>query len=120
VSVDSSQTCNSPCLLDLPPGRHTLNAKLAGFRAYQKIFNVPQDSDIFLTLAQASATLSINSTPAGAVVQLNGTEQANRTPVLLKIPPGSYRVRVSRNGEPYEFDVTLKDGEFISRGITFK
>jgi serine/threonine protein kinase len=120
VSIDSSQTCSSPCLLDLPPGRHTLSAKLAGYRPYQKIFNVPQDADIFLTLSQAIATLSINSSPAGAAVQLNGTEQSRRTPLLLTVPPGTYHVRVSRDGQPSEFDVTLKDGEFISKNITFK
>jgi serine/threonine protein kinase len=119
ISIDSSQTCNAPCLLDLAPGRHTMSTKLAGYRGYQKVFNVPQDSDIFLTLAQASATLSINSTPAGAVVQLNGTEQGRRTPLLLTIPPGTYHVRVTREGVPLEFDVTLRDGEFISKNIGF-
>jgi tRNA A-37 threonylcarbamoyl transferase component Bud32 len=119
VTVDSSRTCNSPCLLDLPPGRHALSAMLTGYRQYQKVFNVPQDSDIFLTLSKASATLSITSTPPGAVVQLNGTEQSRRTPLLLTIPPGTYHVRVSREGVPLDFDVTLRDGEFISKNVSF-
>lgn len=119
VSIDSSQTCSSPCLLDLPAGRHALSAKLSGYRSYQKVFNVPQDSDIFLSLVQASATLSITSTPPGATVLLNGTEQSRRTPLLLTIAPGAYHVRVSHDGVPLEFDITLRDGEFISKNVSF-
>ena len=119
VTLDSGQTCSSPCLLDLAPGRHTLSAQLAGYRLYQKVFNVPQDSDVFLSLAKASATLSITSTPPGAMVQLNGAEQGRPTPLLLNLAPGTYHVKVSRNGVPLDFDVTLRDGEFISKNVSF-
>jgi len=119
VTLDSGQTCSSPCLLDLAPGRHTLSAQLAGYRVYQKVFSVPQDSDIFLSLAKASATLSITSTPPGAMVQLNGAGQDRPTPLLLTLAPGTYHVRVSRNGVPLDFDVTLRDGEFISKNVSF-
>src|SRR5271166_6504010 len=119
VILDSGKTCSSPCMVDLAPGRHTLSAKLAGYRDYQKVFNVPQDSDIFLSLAPARATLSITSNPPGATVQLNGTEQGRRTPLLVNIAPGTYHVRVSHNGVPSDFDVTLTDGEFVTRNVKF-
>ncbi len=119
VILDSGKTCSSPCLIDLTPGRHTLDAKLAGYRDYQKVFNVPQDSDIFLPLVKALGTLSITSTPPGAMVQLNGAEQGRRTPLLLNIAPGTYHVRVSHNGVPSDFDVTIRDGELITKSVKF-
>ena len=121
VIVDSnpSVTCKAPCMLSLPPGRHVLRAQLDGYRTYPKVFNVPQDSDVFLQLSKSTATLSVTSSPPGATIQLNGEEQRARTPAIMNVAPGSYHVRVTKDGVPFEFDVTIKDGEFISKNVAF-
>jgi len=121
VNIDnnSSLACKTPCLLPVPPGRHVLNVQLAGYRAYPRVFNVPQDGDIFLQLNKIVASLSVTSTPNGATVEINGEPQSQRTPALFKFPPGTYHIRVARNGAFLDFDVQLRDGEFISRNVTF-
>ncbi len=121
VNIDnnSALACKTPCLLPVPPGRHVLNVQLAGYRAYPRVFNVPQDGDIFLQLNKIVASLSVTSTPNGATVEINGEPQSQRTPALFKFPPGTYHVRVARNGAFLDFDVQLRDGEFISRNVTF-
>jgi serine/threonine protein kinase len=121
VSIDnnSSLACKTPCLLSVPQGRHVLNVQLAGYRAYPRVFNVPQDGDIFMQLNKIAASLSITSTPPGAAIEINGEAQSKRTNALFTLPPGTYHVRVARNGAFLDFDVQLKDGEFISRNVTF-
>jgi serine/threonine-protein kinase len=121
VTIDNSSSlaCKSPCLLSLPPGRHVLNVQLPGYRAYPRVFNVPQDGDIFLPLNKVVASLSITSTPPGATIEINGEMQSKRTPALFPLPPGTYRVRVARNGAFLDFDVPLRDGEFVSRNVSF-
>ena len=54
VTVDgnSSQACKTPCILPLPGGRHALTVQLAGYRPYPRVFNVPQDGDVFLKLSK--------------------------------------------------------------------
>ena len=120
VTVDnSSLTCKTPCLLSVPPGRHVLNVQLAGYRAYPRVFNVPQDGDIFIQLNKIAASLSVTSTPPGATIEINGETQSKRTPALFNFPPGNYHVRVTRNGAFLDFDVQLRDGEFVSRNVSF-
>ncbi len=120
VIIDnSSLSCKSPCLLQVPAGRHVLNVQLPGYRAYPRVFNVPQDGDIFLQLNKIAASLSVTSTPPGATIEINGELQSKRTPSLFNLAPGTYHVRVARSGAFLDFDVQLRDGEFISRNVSF-
>jgi hypothetical protein len=119
IDNNSSLACKSPCLLPVPPGRHVLNIQLAGYRAYPRVFNVPQDGDIFLQLNKIAASLSVTSTPPGATIEINGEMQTKRTPSLFSLSPGTYHLRVARNGALLDFDVQLHDGEFVSRNVNF-
>ena len=121
VTIDggSSQSCKSPCFLQLSPGRHSLNVSLGGYRPYPKIFNVPEEREIFLQLTKAVGTLRLTTSPDGATILINGEPQSQRTPAIFNVPPGDYRVRVSRNGQSYDFDVTLHDGDFITKSVNW-
>jgi serine/threonine protein kinase len=121
VTIDgnSSQTCKTPCILQLSPGRHALSADLTAYRPYPRVFNVPQDSDIFLQLAKASGTLSVTSTPAGATIEIDGQMQSKRTPAVFNFAPGNYHVKVSRSGAFLDFDVQIHDGEFVNKRVDF-
>jgi serine/threonine protein kinase len=119
IDGNSSATCKTPCMLPLSAGRHSLTVQLAGYRPYPRVFNVPQESDIFLQLAKVSATLSVTSTPAGATIELNGAVQSNRTPALFTLAPGSYHIKVARGGESLDFDVQLRDEDVITKKVEF-
>jgi serine/threonine protein kinase len=119
IDGNTSATCRTPCMLPLSAGRHSLTVQLAGYRPYPRVFNVPQESDIFLQLAKVSATLSVTSTPAGATIELNGALQSNRTPALFNLAPGSYHFKVARGGASLDFDVQLKDGDVITKHVDF-
>lgn len=119
VDGNSAESCKTPCLISLSPGRHSLNVQLDGYRPYPRIFTVPEEKEIFLQLSKASGTLSITSSPSGATIEINGETQSRRTPALFNYPPGNYRVKVSRNGAFLEFDVQLRDGEFVNKKVDF-
>jgi len=119
VDGNSAQTCKTPCMMPLSPGRHALTVQLAGYRPFPRVFNVPQESDIFLQLTKASGTLSVTSEPPGATIELDGAVQAKRTPAVFNLPPGAYHVKVARSGAFIDFDVQLRDGEFINKRVDF-
>jgi hypothetical protein len=106
-------------MLPLPAGRHALTVQLPGYRPYPRVFSVPQDSDLFLRLSKSSGTLSITSEPAGATIEVDGKVQDKRTPSVFNLAPGMYHVKVSRSGAFIEFDVQLRDGEFINKRVDF-
>ena len=119
IDGNSAQSCKTPCLISLSPGRHSLNVRLDGYRPYPRIFSVPDEKEIFLQLSKAGGTLSITSSPPGASIEINGEAQSRRTPALFNYPPGNYRVKVSRNGAFLEFDVQLRDGDFVNKKVDF-
>jgi serine/threonine protein kinase len=119
IDGNSSVACKTPCIMQLSAGRHALTVQLAGYRPYPRVFNVPQEGDIFLQLAKVSATLSVTSTPPGATIELDGALQTKRTPALFTLAPGAYHIKVERSGASIDFDVQLRDGEFINRGVDF-
>jgi tRNA A-37 threonylcarbamoyl transferase component Bud32 len=121
VTVDdnSSLACKTPCMLPLSGGRHALTVQLAGYRPYPRVFSVPQDGDLFLRLSKTSGTLSITSEPPGATIEVNGTVEGKRTPAVFNLTPGTYHVKVARGGAFIDFDVELRDGEFLNKRVDF-
>jgi len=121
VTVDDNPnfTCKAPCILQLPAGRHAMNAQLAGFRSYPRVFNVPQDGDIFLQLSKASGTLSVTSQPPGATIEINNEMQSKHTPALFSLPPGKYHVRVAKSGVFLDFDAEIHDQAVVVKNVSF-
>jgi serine/threonine protein kinase len=119
VDENNSLTCKAPCMLQLPSGRHVLNGKLDGFRSYPRVFNVPQDGDIFLQLSKAAGTLSVTSNPAGATIEINNEMQSKHTPAVFTLPPGTYHVRVARSGAFLDFDAEIRDQAVVVKNVSF-
>ncbi|HVT95199.1 MAG TPA: serine/threonine-protein kinase [Bryobacteraceae bacterium] len=111
LTVDS-QTCKAPCDLQLPAGRHVLSAELPGYRAGHKIFQSPGESEIFVALDRAVGMLSIDSTPRGASILVDGREIGRRTPATLSVPVGLHRIGVTADGKHAESSVDMSDGDF--------
>jgi serine/threonine protein kinase len=121
VTVDgnSSLACKTPCILQLSAGRHAVALQLAGYRPYPRVFNVPQDGDLYLKLSKAAGTLIVISEPPGATIELDGTMQGKRTPAEFNLTPGTHHVKVARNGAFLEFDAQVGDGEITKKTVDF-
>lgn len=63
--------------------------------------------------AAALATMEIYLSPWGSIVTVDGTPKG-QTPLTLTLPPGTYRVRVEKEGyEPLERELTLDQEETL-------
>ena len=112
VVVDgvSEQSCTSPCVLPLKPGRHTLSATLAGYRRTLRIFEAPRDAELFLNMDRASGTVIVRSDPQGASIVVDGQDRNERTPAMLNLPAGPHTIEVVRNGQRESQKVIVADG----------
>jgi len=111
VDNDPALTCTTPCNLNLPAGRHTLLASMDSFRRTPKIFNLPQEPAVSLTLERMMGRLSVRTQPPGATIYVNGEPRAEKTPAMFSLPAGKYRIAVVREGlAKQEDDVVVKDG----------
>lgn len=102
VIVDDGKTapCTSPCLLELPHGRHTATMQLEPYRSEFRIFYVPQDTAISVNLVKRSGMLEVNSTPSGATISIDGVEQSQKTPARIPVIIGKHTVVVTLPGKP--------------------
>jgi hypothetical protein len=91
ITVDSrsGSSCTAPCTLTLAPGRHVLTAQLDGYSLAQRIFNTPQDSSLTISMRPNLGTLIVSSSPAGAVVWVDGRE-AGPCPITLHLRAGQH------------------------------
>jgi hypothetical protein len=57
--------------------------------------------------------------PPGAQVTVDGTVEGKKTPAVFNLAPGMYHVKVARSGAFIDFDVQIRDGEFINKRVDF-
>ena len=122
VVVDgvSDQSCTSPCVLPLKPGRHTLSATLGGYRRTLRIFEAPRDSELFLNMDRASGTVIVRSDPQGAVILVDGQQRTERTPAMLSLPAGAHTIEVMRNGQRESQKVNVADAAIAHVSVKFE
>ena len=116
VIVDGVPRCTSPCDLNLSRGRHVMLARLEGHRESRRIFQVPDESSLTIDLERITGTLSVASTPAGATIVINGQPRAEKTPAILKLPVGTYRLQVTKDQlKTDEETIVITDGGMSQR-----
>jgi hypothetical protein len=117
VDGRSDLTCNAPCTLNLPNGRHTVSGELSGFNIARRIFNVPQDDSIFVNLGKSMGVLVVTSTQSGCAVLVDG-HQSGYTPATLHLTAGSHRIAVVSRATRHEETVQVQtDGFDVERFI---
>lgn len=121
VDGNAQLGCTAPCSLPLPAGRHRLVAKADGYRDANRFFEVPRDADLSVDMERRMGTLSVTSTPPGATILLNGQVQAEKTPAILKVPAGSYRLQVVNGSlKSDEVVVEIADGAVSQQRYTLQ
>jgi serine/threonine protein kinase len=109
--------CTTPCILNLPLGRHALTVTSSGYREAQRVFSLPNDPGLIMNLESTSGTLSLATNPAGLTVIIDGQEQARKTPANFSLPVGEHRVQVLRGGEKQEFTAQIRDNVVSQKSI---
>ncbi len=113
--------CKAPCPLTLTPGRHTLLAQAEGYRDTHRIFELPRDANLSVDMEPRAGTLNIVTTPPGSTIILNGQARSEKTPAMLKLPAGSYKLQVVNGSlRSDEETVQIRDGGMSSRRYTLE
>jgi serine/threonine-protein kinase len=113
VDNRSDLACLAPCGVSLAPGRHTLSADMVGYGTTRKIFNVPTEGSVFVTMARNMGLLVLTSEPAGSEVTIDGKD-LGPTPVHVNLPAG--RHHLSLTDGPRHHDETIQidtDGAYV-------
>ena len=108
-----SVSCKTPCILNVLPGHHTVSIDEQGYQRERREFTIidsPYDIPR-VTLRSLAGTLYISSDPPGASITLNGQATSKVTPFQFNLPPGTYNVRLEKNGVQKSISVDVKNGE---------
>jgi len=114
VDHDPTLACVAPCTLELPPGRHTLEAKSLGTAIERRIFNVPNDTQVIVTLASSVGTLLVSSSPPGALVLVDGADRGN-TPATIRLPAGHHQITVINGSRRTDDSVEIENDQLTTR-----
>ena len=102
ISFDGSGLCQSPCTLTgIAPGAHTVSASKEGFSSSSSMISLTSGAktSVSLELRALSAVLSVASTPAGAIIVIDGKDTGKLTPSRLALAKaGTHAVTLRRSG----------------------
>jgi serine/threonine-protein kinase len=111
--------CVTPCSVRLPAGRHTASASLSGYRNSLRIFQLPEEPNVYLYMAPQVGQVLVASEPAGAVISVNGQKRREVTPATLELPAGKHTIAVAKEGYlPDQQDIELRDTAFVRVSFT--
>ncbi len=111
--------CSTPCTLSLPNGRHTLTASLNGYSLSRRIFTIPEDTSVFISLTKEVGVLLVTSEPPGATVIVDGRNYGP-APQTLHLSPGPHKLVLQRGPQEHEETVEIEPDSFVARGIRWK
>ena len=112
-------TCATPCTLNAPPGRHTVEINLAGYQPERReilVGSTPVEVDP-IALRGVGGTLMLSSSPTGASVKLDGKPTAYATPARIALAPGTYKITVEKDGRQSTQTVEIRNGQMSSLKI---
>jgi hypothetical protein len=116
ITVDATAdlSCETPCSLQIPVGRHTYSARMMGYRNEIRALEVGNyGTTVTLKLNRTVGMVRVTSRPIGAAVFVNGERQSGTTPMTLRLVPGSYRVRIEREGQSVERTVMVREDAVV-------
>ncbi len=113
-SREGPPTCIAPCVLELPPGLHTLHFEREGFRTPSAQVQVreKQRAQVKVEATPLTGSLLVTSVERGALIEIDGVSMGFTPSVLRNIPVGERVVRVSLAGfEPVEHRILVQRGD---------
>jgi hypothetical protein len=122
VSLESGESCTSPCTLQAPPGRHSVSVSLGGYQTERREIvtgNHPQELPL-ITLRAPGGTLMLSTEPRGATIQIDGKAMPQTTPAQIPLAPGRHTVTVQINGKTASRTVEVQNGAINYQRITIE
>ena len=110
---NAAVSCKTPCILSVMPGRHSVSIDQPGYQQERRevvITDSPVDVPRFNLRTQAG-TLMLSSEPNGAAIFLNDQATSKTTPSQFNLPPGTYKVRLEKNGVQQSKSIEIRNGE---------
>jgi serine/threonine protein kinase len=111
VNGQQELACTTPCMLQLPPGKHAVAITLDGFQPESREFQVSDSAFTLPTipLRKHGGILMLTSTPPGAAVFVDDKRESQTTPARLSLPPGTYNVTVEKDGHRSSQSVVIRN-----------
>jgi serine/threonine protein kinase len=109
-------SCNAPCTMSLPTGRHTLTAQLNGYATARRIFVLPDEHSLYVPLARNTGVLLVTSVPSGSTVIVDG-KRYGQTPATLHLSAGVHRIALKNGTLHHEETVNIEPESFQARSI---
>jgi serine/threonine-protein kinase len=116
VDGDPKTTCMSPCTLSLSNGRHTLAVERNGYRTARRIFNVPDQSSLYVPLTKNAGVLIVTSSPPGSTILIDGKSYGH-TPATIHVSPGKHRIELVNGSRHKQRIIDVDTGAFIPVSI---
>jgi hypothetical protein len=123
ISFDGSALCQTPCTLTgIAPGHHMITATKAGYSSVSRNLAMLSgaNSSVSIELTSLGASLTVASTPAGAVILLDGKDTGKLTPSQLSVNrSGSHTITLQRAGYlEQSSSVNVETGQAASVNLT--
>ena len=110
----------TPCTLDLPPGNFQISARLEGYSEVTRPIQVPDQSRLIFDFEKATGTLVVRTVPPGASIRIDGRDTGQKTPAMLKLAPGKYKLEVVKDSlAPQSQEVTIRSGAIQTLSINW-
>ncbi|MBA4364760.1 MAG: hypothetical protein C0398_01985 [Coprothermobacter sp.] len=120
IVLDEKETGRlTPATIVVAPGSHTVSLKLAGYAVATRTVSVAKGGQaslavpLTLTPPVAQGSLRITSTPAGAVVTIDGKLVTGKTPLTVDVALGHHTILVALRG----YETYARSGVEVVKGI---
>src|SRR5438105_7184463 len=125
ITFDGSPLCESPCTLTgIAPGQHIVSASKPGYSSEARTLVTSAGSNLSLAiqLNPVQAKLSVASTPAGAVILVDGRDTGKLTPSqIVRETAGAHTVALRRYGYLEEVSsVNTEAGQTATLNLNLK
>ncbi|MDX2151206.1 MAG: caspase family protein [Bryobacteraceae bacterium] len=109
---DPPQSCETPCIVHLPPGRNVLKASRNGYRDAARIVEVKRGgSEVRIELQMKTGNIRVDA-EKGVPILMEGRPTKYSTPAVMALPEGKYEFRWAKQGVvTFKEEVYVKDGE---------
>jgi hypothetical protein len=93
-------------------------AEMSGYTDARRIFTVPEDDSVFVTLAKSMGVLIVTSSPPGASIFVDGKNYGH-TPSTLHLPAGMHVLSLVNGPLRHEETIDIQNDGLAERNFRF-